>query len=100
MSATRAVAGAGAYNFASTGNLVADVQNWLNAPAGNFGWLLESQSESTGKTARRFASREAASGRPTLVIDFTPVPEPGTTALLALGGMALCGFGLRRSRSR
>jgi hypothetical protein len=96
VSGTRAVTGLGAYPFASTANMVADVQNWLNVPASNFGWLLESQSEGTPKTARRFASREASTGRPTLVIDFTPIPEPGTVALLGWGGILLCGFGRRR----
>jgi hypothetical protein len=96
VSGTRAITGLGAYTFASTANMVGDVQNWLNDPANNFGWLLASQSEGTAKTARRFATREAASGRPTLVIDFTPIPEPGPTALLALGAISLCGFGRRR----
>lgn len=98
VSGTRAIAGPGAYAFASAPNLVADVQNWLNNPSANFGWLVMSQSEGTGRTARRFASSEAASGRPALFIDFTPIPEPGTLSLFGLGGLG--GLWLRRSPRR
>lgn len=70
-SATRLVAGLGNYTFASTADLVADVQAWLTSPADNFGWIVISQSESTAFTARRFASREDPNNAPTLVINFT-----------------------------
>jgi hypothetical protein len=74
------------------------VQGWLNDPASNSGWLLQSQSESTATSILRFASRDDLAGRPALTIQFTPVPEPGTVSLavLALGVGAIF---LRRSKS-
>lgn len=95
VSASRAIAGFGAYTFSSTGNLVADVQNWLNSPAGNFGWLLQSQSEITPTSIRRFASRDDAVNRPLLTIQYTVVPEP---TALSLGALALLAGAIFRKR--
>jgi len=62
---------------------VADVQNWLDAPASNFGWILRAANESTQSNAREFASGESATIRQrlTLLIDYTAVPEPGSLTL-------------------
>ena len=70
-SAVSRVAGNGSYTWESTDMLVADIQNWLATPQNNFGWILIGD-ESTAKTAKRFASREAtsAANRPTLTISF------------------------------
>jgi hypothetical protein len=87
VSGSRSIAGNGSYTFASTANLVSDVQAWLNNPAGNFGWILTSQSEDTAATIRRFASRESGAAGPQLAITFTPVPEPGTWAILLVGSV-------------
>ena len=59
--------------FASTAQIVADVQDWLDNPATNFGWILVGN-EADPTTARRFESREAASigTRPRLVVSFEP----------------------------
>jgi hypothetical protein len=57
-----------------TSQLVADVQQWLDDPASNHGWLLLGD-ESTDTTAKRFNTREfggSASLRPKLTIEFTP----------------------------
>lgn len=81
--------------FESTPQVVADVQHWLDHPDANFGWVLLPQDERIRKSARSFASREDGSGGPVLEIEFTPVPEPATTALLGLGTLALV-FALRR----
>ncbi|MDB6015893.1 MAG: hypothetical protein JWR19_382 [Pedosphaera sp.] len=84
--------------FGSTSGLVADVQNWLLDPNGDFGWILLGQSESTINTARRFASREDGSGAgPTLIIDYSPVPEPSTLGLLGLAAGIGCWFRRRRA---
>ena len=70
-SASRLVAGVGNSTFASTPDLVADVQAWLVNPASNFGWILISQSENTPGTARRFGSSEDPGTAPILVIEYT-----------------------------
>lgn len=68
--------GIATYTFPSTGALVADVQSWLDNPATNFGWLMKSDSEPLQESARRFASRENATGKPTLTLTYNaPVPE-------------------------
>jgi hypothetical protein len=70
-SASKFVSGNGPYTFATTSNLVADVQFWLDNTNSNFGWILISEDEATASTARRFASREAGTNAPTLVIEYT-----------------------------
>ena len=78
----------GNYTFDSTPGLVADVQAWLNDPASNYGWLLESESGSIGRTIRRFASRTATFS-PLLSIEYTVIPEPGIPSFLILSLAAL-----------
>jgi hypothetical protein len=75
-SASKGVAGNGAYTFASTASLVADVQSWRDTPASNFGWLLRSESETTPVTIRRFGNRSAGANAPVLTITYTPPPPP------------------------
>lgn len=65
--------------FATTPQLVADVQSWVTSPSNNFGWLLKGN-EASLTTAREFGSREnTTSGeRPRLTVNFTPgAPAPG-----------------------
>ena len=59
------------YTWGSTPQMVADVQSWLNAPAGNFGWIL--RGPEGVRSAKRFNSRENAdiASRPALMIQFT-----------------------------
>ena len=70
-SATTNISGTGKYTWAGDG-LVADVQEWVDNPDSNFGWIL--QGPDTNQTARQFDSREAtnASNRPKLTITYTP----------------------------
>jgi hypothetical protein len=55
--------------FASTPQLIADVQVWVNTPAANAGWIILNIDD-----ARRLDTRENATpaNRPTLTITFSP----------------------------
>jgi hypothetical protein len=68
-SATVRVTGLGVYTFASTPELVADVQQWLNDPASNDGWLLRSDTE-LPFTARHFGTREHATSPARLTVSY------------------------------
>ena len=77
-----------AYTFSSQPGLVADVQNWLNNPGANNGWILRAADE-LAVTAREFGSHETIPAqRPVLTVSYSPVPEPGTFGLLGAAAMA------------
>jgi hypothetical protein len=85
------------YTFASTAALIADVQNWLNTPASNFGWLIKATDEVT-VNARELGSREGpANQQPSLVISYTVVPEPGTFGLIS--SLLVLGCAVRKRRN-
>jgi FtsP/CotA-like multicopper oxidase with cupredoxin domain len=97
-SASTAVTATGRYSWSGSG-MVADVQSWLDAPAGNFGWVVLGD-ESTSRTAKRFDSREhgTSANRPRLVVSFTPPEQVGACctgagdcSLLDAAGCALAG---------
>jgi len=62
----------GLFTWGSTPEMVADVQNWLDDPASNFGWIVIGNEQDPG-TARKFASREHSEAdlRPRLQVTFT-----------------------------
>jgi len=76
-SATRTVAGIGAYTWPSSVELVADIQSWIDGVATNHGWMLIGD-EVNAATTKRISSRESttAANRPTLVIYYTPDMTP------------------------
>ena len=86
-SATQTVTGLGAYAWESAG-MAADVQSWLDAPAGNFGWLLLGD-EVTSITARRFDSQQhgTAANRPQLIIEYLApsLPPVAPTEIVLTG---------------
>jgi hypothetical protein len=81
------------YTFSSQAGMVADVQQWLDSPSANFGWMLRATTESGGNTAREFGSSEFGTA-PSLTINYTAVPEPGALGLLA----TFVGLGLSKRK--
>ncbi len=70
-SATQPVSGPGDYLWSSA-QLVTDVQDMLDNPASNFGWIIIGD-ETTLQSVRQFATHEACSGddRPVLLVTFS-----------------------------
>jgi len=68
------VSALGSYTWGSTVAMVSDVQQWLDNPSTNFGWILVGQ-ETTSHLAKRFDSKELVDStlRPKLTITYTPV---------------------------
>ena len=66
------VSAPGPYTWGSTDSVVADVQSWLDDPAGNFGWIVVG-GEGQNQTAKRFDTHEnsVAANRPKLTITYT-----------------------------
>lgn len=95
--ASRTIAGVAAYPYESSPGLVADVQSWLDNPAGNFGWILISAAEDRRKSAKRFGSRETTSTAPSMIIEYTPaaagispqISTPPVPQTVPLGGTAI-----------
>jgi hypothetical protein len=62
------------WDGAAAGNagMIADVQGWIDTPAGNHGWLIMSSDEITQPAPQRFYSTEAGgTTAPTLTITYT-----------------------------
>ena len=59
--------------FDATTALIARVQQWLDQPLTNFGWIVLGN-ESASRSVKEFDSRESsnATGRPTLTINYIP----------------------------
>lgn len=77
-SASMEVDDLGRYTFSAIPGMAADVQSWLDDPAGDHGWILVIPSAETG-SAKRFDSREngEVSARPRLTIAFqTSIAAP------------------------
>lgn len=90
ISASQSVGSEGPYAWSSA-QLIADVQNMLDAPAGNFGWVVMGP-ESGAPTAKRFDSRENAPGvQPVLEIEYelAVCPTASSWGLLSCGLVVL-----------
>lgn len=96
----------GAVVFPSTPAMIDVVQDWLAAPASNYGFFLLAVDESTPGSARRIASTEDFSQGlspvpaqpPALTITFDVIPEPASWILLAGAAALLFFWKPRRSR--
>lgn len=75
VSATQSVSGIGTYSWTSA-QLAADVQDMLDNPGDDFGWIVIGV-ETGGVTAKRYASKEngSAINRPRLEIEYTTAPD-------------------------
>lgn len=95
-SATTFVGAAGDYAFVG---LASDVQQMLDDPGGNFGWMLVSGREGTPQTARQFIAGEFGGETiPRLEIEYSVVPEPASLTLAASAAIAAIA-GLRRRKN-
>jgi hypothetical protein len=87
----------------STAQMAADVQNWLNSPGSNDGWILLNN-ESTPGSIRGFYTEDwtgNAAYLPELTINYTAaVPEPSSLALCGLSAAVGIGITIARRRSR
>ncbi len=86
---------AGFFNWTSPA-LAADVQQWLELPASNAGWMLRGD-EISPQTAKRFDSADSSTPdwRPRLTLTYDLIPEP-SSAILLLSGLAIL-LGSRRT---
>ncbi|MBA4106418.1 MAG: hypothetical protein C0485_11725 [Pirellula sp.] len=85
------------YSWDSTAGMVADVQDWLDNPAANNGWILKNVDETSMSTFRVFYSRQTATAawRPQLTIEYQMIPEPTS---LAMAGSAFAGCVIAATR--
>jgi hypothetical protein len=60
------------YTWGSTSEMTADVQQWLNNPSGNFGWIIIGD-ERNAATAKRFDTKENSDStfHPKLTVTYT-----------------------------
>lgn len=58
------------YNWSST-QMKLDVQEWLDDPAVNYGWILIGD-ETTAASAKRFESRQNSANQPVLTVSYIP----------------------------
>ncbi|HUB24860.1 MAG TPA: DNRLRE domain-containing protein, partial [Tepidisphaeraceae bacterium] len=85
----------------SSANMVSDIQDWLDDPSTNFGWIIKNANETTATDFRAFWSAQGAAAAnqpsyaPNLAVTYV-VPEPGSLLLLTLAGPVF----LRRRRRR
>jgi uncharacterized repeat protein (TIGR01451 family) len=97
VSTSTSVNGVGSYQWTGSG-ITADVQQWVDHPTTNFGWILTGDEAARGN-AKHFDTRENTNpaNRPTLVIDFSPggsIPVPDLTIRQApIGAFSAGGTG-------
>lgn len=82
-SATTSVGSEGTYSWSSAG-MVADVQQWVDNPGANFGWVMRG-TETSNATTKQFETRQSNSmdptDRPMLRVTFTPPAGAGACCL-------------------
>jgi hypothetical protein len=90
-SATTAVNGLGFFNWTGPG-VVSDLQQWVNNPTGNFGWIVLGN-ESAAGTALQLDTKEntTAADRPLLTVNYTPPVTPTQLVITSAPTMATAG---------
>ncbi|MFO0945162.1 MAG: DNRLRE domain-containing protein [Planctomycetota bacterium] len=73
-----------------------DVQDWLDIPGSNFGWILLGD-ESRGQTAKRLNSGESATP-PLLSITYTTAVPEASTLFLSASGLLVLSLGRLRQK--
>jgi hypothetical protein len=78
-SASRSVGNSGKYSWTSS-QMASDVQEWLDNPASNAGWILIANESGLTKTVKQFDSKEISNptNRPALEISFVAMGEDPT----------------------
>ena len=76
----------GFYTWGTTPEMVADVQEWLDNPSSNFGWILIGNEATDPPTAKRFSSKEnpTTANRPLLTVYYTELPLPPPPPILLM----------------
>jgi hypothetical protein len=79
------------YVFTTTPEMVADVQDWLDRPATNFGWQLRADEIQIAPTAKRFGSRESTDPAlaPVLLVTYDVVDAAESRTVPALNAWSL-----------
>jgi hypothetical protein len=104
------------WDSATNPAMKADVQSWIDLPAGNDGWRIASSTEGTSGAAQRFYATESGSNAPSLSVTYSckagfvengtscvaaSVPASRPWSILLLGALlAATSFALSRLRSR
>jgi len=92
-SGSERVEGLGTYDIEIGAVGVRDLDDWVNDPDTNYGWILLSESEETPKTARRFTSGEAELDPPRLLVHYdAPPPAPRIVELTVSPDAVVLGF--------
>ena len=96
-SAMLSIGDLGFYSWTSA-QMTADFRAWVANPQSSFGWMLRGD-ESAAGTTRRFDSSESfdSTFAPTLVIEYSIVPAPGSLALLSISSALALGKRRRRA---
>ncbi|WP_121987563.1 DNRLRE domain-containing protein [Nitrospira lenta] len=84
----------------STPGMVADVQEWLDSPSSNFGWMLINADENARQTHRAFFTKESLDPamRPQLSVGYiAPVPVPAAFWLFGTGLMGAASLMWRKA---
>jgi hypothetical protein len=98
-SATVGVGAAGSLATWSSDALTSDVQNWLEAPSMNYGWILVGN-EATATTAKRFASKDNPTGISPLLTLTYAAPSESLTLIPADASISENGGGTAVTISR